>query len=122
MGSGLEPAVLPAAIEERLAIANFERLHFADEDRVVARHVLRDDVASEMRQGVFQKRDTCVGPEEADPETRIVGRVLLRFSKKLGHALLRIPEYAYAKATFGFQVRQKAGVLVHTDQNQRRVE
>ena len=105
-----------------MAIANFERFHFADEDRVVARHVLRDDVASEMRQGVFQKRDTRVGPEEADPETRIVGTVLLRFSKKLGHALLGIPEYAYAKATFGFQVRQKAGVLVHTDQNQRRVE
>jgi len=120
--SRLEPAVLATQVQERFTIEGFEGLHFTNEDGVVPGHVLRDDITREMSQGVYQKRNTRLGPAKANPEPGAVGRILLGFGKKFGHALLRVTKYVDAEPPLCFEVRQEARILIDTDQNQRRIE
>jgi len=120
--SGLEAAVLATVVEERFAIVEIEGFHFTDEDGVVAGHMLRDYVAGEMSQSVFEQRNARVRPPKANPEAGIVGRILLRIGKEFGKMLLGIPENTDAEATLRFEIGKKARILIHADKDQKRVE
>jgi hypothetical protein len=120
--SGLEAAVLATVVEERFAIAQIEGFHFTDEDGVVAGRVLRDHVAGEMSQGVFEEGNARVRPVKANAEAGIVGRILLRIGKEFGKMLLGISENTDAEATLRLEIRQQACILIHADKDQKRVE
>jgi hypothetical protein len=113
---------MAAAVEERFAFAQIEGFHFTDEDGVVAGRVLRDHVAGETSQGVFEEGYARVRPVKANAEAGIVGRILLRIGKKFGQMPLGISENTDAEATLRLEIRKQARVLIHADKDQKRVE
>jgi len=117
-----EAAVLAAMEEERLAIVAGHAFDFADEDGVIAGGMFRDEIAGEMGQRPFQQRNTALCPLKTDAQLLLDFGSLFAFREMLGEGLLAFAENADAKAALRFEERQKASIVGHANEDQKRLE
>ena len=97
---GGEAAIAAAEIEERLAVEDFDALYFAKEDGVIAGDIGCDDVAPQVDERLFQKRDAGFGPAVADAKFRLDRWFLFPLCEIDGDGLLIVLENVHTEAFF----------------------
>jgi hypothetical protein len=119
---GLKVAILAAVVEERFAVAIADAFHFADENGVVTGHVFRGNIASELSERAGEDRDAAGGPFKLNIQlTLFLGR-RVGLGEMLGESLLAATQDVHTETTLQLQEREELGVLIHADENQKRVE
>jgi hypothetical protein len=118
----MKAAVFSAVIQQRLASLQFQAFDLPDKDCVVARNVLCDDDAGNMRKRIFEKWNPGRSPLEANAQASLFGRILLRLGKMRGDILLGILQDVDAETALALKIRQQLGIVIDADQNQQRIE
>ena len=113
---------MAAVEEEGLAFVAEHGFDLAEKDGVVAGGMLRDEIAGEVGERVFQQGNAAGCPEKADAQLLAEFRRLIGPGEMLGERLLIVAEDADAKAALRFQEREQASVLIHADENEMRIE
>jgi hypothetical protein len=113
---------LATVVDERRTIAGVHGLHFTYENGVIAGHVLSDNVAAEVGEGVLEKRDARSGPAEANVQASFGFGGRIGPGEIFGDFLLILLENADAKAALRFQEGKQAGFLINADQDKQWVE
>ena len=108
--------------EEGLAVVTGHAFDFAEEDGVIAGGIFRDEIASEMREGAFQKRDARFRPLKTDAQLIFDFGGLLAFREMLGESLLMLAKDADAKAPLRFEEGEQAGVVGNTHEDEERLQ
>src|SRR5207245_3690474 len=107
-----ESAVFTAEIKQRLSLVNHGVFHFPDKNRVIARKMRRDDVATQVEQRVFKDRDAARGPTVADGQALLGLGALLAAREVLGNGLLPFLKDADAAALFLLEQRKNFRAVI----------
>src|SRR5260370_6888042 len=96
--TAVEAAVVPAEVEERLAIVDFDAFDFGDKDGVIAGDVGSDDVAGEVHQGVVEEWNAALRPTIANAEIVFERGVVFGLREIFGDGLLMVLEDVHPQA------------------------
>jgi hypothetical protein len=121
-GLGGQTAVLGAVEEEGKAFVGGNGFDFAEEDGVVAGEMFRDEVTREMGQRIFQQGNAAGCPAKADTKLAIRVGSLIGLREMLGERLLVFAKDANTEATLRFQEGEQAGILIHANEDQWRIQ
>ena len=112
-----------AAVEKQgLAVVAFHAFHFAEEDGVIPGWVLTDYVTGKFGQRAVQQGNSGGGPAITDAQEGVLFRGLFGLGEILGKRLLPFAKNTDAKAALRFKKREKSGIVIHTDENKKRIQ
>ena len=117
-----QTTVLAAVEEQRFAVVAFHAFYFTDEDGVIACRVFTYNVARQLGQRAFQQWDSAGGPPITNAQTGMFFWGLFDFREILGERLLASAKNADAEAAMRFQEGEKPGVVIHANENEKRIQ
>jgi len=113
---------LAAVEEQRVAVVAFHTFGFAEKDGVIAGRVFSDDVACEFGARVVKQRNSTRGSAIKNAQAGMFFRGLFDFREIFGDRLLASTKNADTEAAPQFREGKKPGVVIHADENKKRIQ
>lgn len=113
---------MAAVKQEGLTFLIVHAFDFPDEDHMIASRMFCHEIAGEVRQRAFQKRNASLRPDKPNAQLAARFEGLFWFREMLGNRLLIVAENAHAEAPLRFQKRKKPSLMGDTDQHKHRVK